>query len=653
MSHELDRSQQELIEEQLRLHQAVRAVLPGADTPYFAHMRVETGGRVRDVLLGWRALRERGVLMIDWQSAPLAAVFFECTEGEEYEITVGEHELSGTLIERNLVGFERGELVEIITSRQTLSRRSTGTWALAGHGSSILEPRPEHARSERTAPIHVELDATQRRAVTMPAGRPVLVLGEAGCGKTTVALHRLAFLKTQADEQDRPCRAAVIVPSEGLRRFTRAMLERIDLDDVEVWLYDRWAAEQARSAFGDIPKKESQDATAGVLQVKRHAALRVALETLVRAAPRRSQGRKARVRRSDLLHLFGDSALLEEVRSASQGAITPRMIQEVLAHTHVQFLQTTEEEYAHVDADRLQTVDGRSIDEGTPMQDARTIDVEDYAVLFELDRLRSQDAAQPLPRMYDCIVVDEAQELAPLELTLIGRALHAGGSLIVAGDAAQQVDPSACFRDWQTTMTELGARDHEAVTLEVSYRCPPEVTALARVIRDQVLDRAPAPPAGHEPAHSSALAIMRFDNECHLVAMMIDSLRALYATDPLATVAVICRTPDAARRLARMLGRGIDLRLALGGDFAFDAGINVTCVPEVKGLEFDYVVVPDASAAVYPVDAAARHALYVAVTRAVHQLVLASVGSLTPLLAHVAGEPGRQEVSRTNLDANA
>ena len=58
----------------------------------------------------------------------------------------------------------------------------------------------------------------------------------------------------------------------------------------------------------------------------------------------------------------------------------------------------------------------------------------------------------------------------------------------------------------------------------------------------------------------------------------------------------------------------------------------MTTVDQVKGLEFDTVVLPDATAATYPDEPASRRALYVAVTRTRHQLVVASVGPRTPLL---------------------
>jgi DNA helicase-2/ATP-dependent DNA helicase PcrA len=58
----------------------------------------------------------------------------------------------------------------------------------------------------------------------------------------------------------------------------------------------------------------------------------------------------------------------------------------------------------------------------------------------------------------------------------------------------------------------------------------------------------------------------------------------------------------------------------------------VTCVPEVKGLEFDYVVLPDVAAGRYADTPEARRALYVAATRASTQLVLACSSTPSPLV---------------------
>ncbi|MGI5861377.1 MAG: ATP-binding domain-containing protein [Myxococcales bacterium] len=612
-----------------RQEQLARLAAPSpAGAPYFAHMRLETEGRVTDLLLGAETRLAAGLSIIDWQRSPLAEVFFSCAEGEEYEIEAGGRSLGGLLLERNLLSFERGELVELATPACLFSRRGSGEWRREQRDLALkLSARPPHLRS-RASPIEVELDEAQRRAVELPAGRALLVLGEAGCGKTTVALHRLAHLQRRVKAARR---AAVIVPTDGLRRLVESFLGRLGIR-AEVWLYDRWAAQLARRAFPDLPRAESAAATAGVVRIKRHPALRPILRELAALPPAKPDDdgdapprpSSANAAHADLQALFGDSAYMDRL-CAADPTVTRRMIAEVLEHTRVQFCPTAEEEWAHVDADRLATLDGRSLDEGTPMEDARTVDVEDYAVLFELDRLRAEaKGTKPAPvRSYDCIVLDETQELAPLELALVGRALAEGGTLIVAGDANQQVDPTAAFAGWDAAMAELGCADHERAVLDVSYRCPPEVIALAR----RVLD----PSAPCERGAGAGVIARRFDNELHQVAWLIDALRALQEIDPAISLAIIARTPETARRLAALLRRGLGVRLALEGDFDLLAGINVTCVQEVKGLEFDTVVVPDASAGAYGGTAQARRALYVALTRATRQLALSAVGDWSPL----------------------
>jgi DNA helicase IV len=150
------------------------------------------------------------------------------------------------------------------------------------------------------------------------------------------------------------------------------------------------------------------------------------------------------------------------------------------------------------------------------------------------------------------------------------------------------------------------------------------VAALARTLL------AEAVPA-HAAGAPSGVGELSFTTEAHLAVWLISALRELEKRDRSASVAVICRTAATAQRLSRVLRFALEHRLVLDGNFAHHAATNVTTVDQVKGLEFDFVIVPDATAANYPNTPAARRALYVALTRARHQLVLCAVGGLTPL----------------------
>src|SRR5262245_57125599 len=110
----------------------------------------------------------------------------------------------------------------------------------------------------------------------------MLVLGEAGHGKTTLALHRLAHLYRQAPTD---FRAVVIVPHVALEHLLQPLVTQLGLD-VRVRTYDAWARRQARRAFGDIPRRESVAVPASVIHMKRSRALVPLLSEIAVAAPR-------------------------------------------------------------------------------------------------------------------------------------------------------------------------------------------------------------------------------------------------------------------------------------------------------------------------------------------------------------------------------
>jgi len=498
----------------------------------------------------------------------------------------------------------------------------------------LLMPRPRAARKKSASILDIVLDAAQEAAVVRPSGNALLILGEAGHGKTTVAIRRLAHLWRRARcarctrGSQTTLRAAVVVPNEGLARSLQPMLRQLGVD-VEALTYDRWASLQARRAFRRLPP-ESEETPPSVMRLKRHPSLALALEELAKREPGRIDDdddrpvqRRALATRGDLQHLFGDSVLLERVRA---NALLPsRSVLDTLERTQRQFRPRAKDEWAHVtDRQRLVAIDHKDLDEGTASEAAGTVDVEDYAVLFELARLRANASKRALPKrnLYDVLLLDEAQELAPLELRLLGQSLVPGGTLLVAGDADQQTDEASAFQSWEATMTDLGHPVHDTVRFEIGYRCPPDVVALAH----RALGCARI-----EEAHAGSC--FAFHDEAACLARLTIELRRLLRADSRASIALVCRSPLAARRaVAHLHANEVAARLVFDGRFFARGAVQVTTVSEVKGLEFDFVLVADASASVYPDDRGSRRAMYVAITRARHQAVLASPGEPTPLL---------------------
>ena len=116
--------------------------------------------------------------------------------------------------------------------------------------------------------------------------------------------------------------------------------------------------------------------------------------------------------------------------------------------------------------------------------------------------------------------------------------------------------------------------------------------------------------------------------------MLAEALRSLSSREPLASVALVTRHPSQAAAYAEALRSAevAGIRHVREQDFSFRPGIEVTDVTQVKGLEFDYVVILEANASNYGDNTESRHLLHIAATRAAHQLWLVSTGTPSPVL---------------------
>lgn len=227
-------------------------VLPDADVPYFAHLRVRTGDRLRDILLGSRSLPglAPGLSIVDWRTAPIAEVFFTCREGDDYEVGVAGRSLAGVVEARHVVTFEEGRLATISVADGTL-RRAIKRWhydpapfglPLTGAPDAPLAKQLVGATSSGTmAPLAAELlDPQQQALLDRDPDQALLILGSAGCGKTTVALHRVARLCARWPDRFPARRTLVVVPERGLRGLGERLLDELDLDPVVVRTFDEW-----------------------------------------------------------------------------------------------------------------------------------------------------------------------------------------------------------------------------------------------------------------------------------------------------------------------------------------------------------------------------------------------------------------------------
>ncbi len=139
------------------------------------------------------------VLVIDWRDAPVSRLYYEYGEGESYEETVRGRDRSGVVSGKRQVEITDLELEKIAGKDFTVVRTPDG-WVLDGHKTGGIY-RKEKSRDHRLPEITALIDPAQFRAIADGNSSVVVLSGSAGSGKTTVGLHRIAFLNFRDPER--------------------------------------------------------------------------------------------------------------------------------------------------------------------------------------------------------------------------------------------------------------------------------------------------------------------------------------------------------------------------------------------------------------------------------------------------------------------
>jgi DNA helicase-2/ATP-dependent DNA helicase PcrA len=324
-----------------------------------------------------------------------------------------------------------------------------------------------------------------------------------------------------------------------------------------------------------------------------------------------------------------DKALLERAFAGTD--VTADELRRTVSWVTEQKSPPASEEYEGIDEDRLTAADGRRLDEDDASAAGR-LDAEDDPILLRLYQLKHGGLIDKEGHelRYEHIAIDEAQDFSVIDLKVLHDATSEQRSLTVAGDTAQRLVFDNDFADWTTHLRAAGFDAVQIHPLQLSYRSTAEVMRFSRGVLGPLAD-----PDQPLVARSGApVELHPFVDTGELAAFLGDALRSLIGREPTASVAVIARHAEQADLLygALHVAEVPALRRVRREDFAFSPGIDVTDVSQVKGLEFDYVVVADVSIQSFPDTLEARHMLHIAATRAAHQLWLMLTGTPSPLL---------------------
>ena len=728
-----------------------RSLPVDASCPYFGHLVLEEGDRQRHVLVGnsgFVPVKGRArFAIVDWRNAPVSRVYYRYEEGEDYEEDFGGRVSTGEVLARRTITIQNGELRRIIWSRGAVARRGDGTWIRlsvgrrptleGGAGTAARPPNVSGApkrynkgklgvvgdeslrEDKRLQAITGLIDKAQFDLITKPDSGIVILQGGAGSGKTTVALHRAAYLHYQNPQVFSAKKMLVVVRSPALTEYIARILPSLGVPGMQVITLEDWMRRTRQRVLPQLDRPLAEDVPYAVARLKKHPAImkllessveeeaegirlemegkaattgqqkalgakwrgleRLALVPRIREMARWVEGaaaaragltpkitkvvtgvlRRARGPAADVestwAMLLTDRALLRDAFEVHDPDVSDADIRELVAWVGQQAdeVEVFEDEDDSRDtrdelrAEDLRRSGGRHrADEDGAMRgmgiDGRHVEDEsargcfdehDDALLLRLVQLKM--GSLPLPNTqktlaYEHIVVDEAQDLSPTDVAVLRGALTKRESMTLAGDTAQKLVFDNSFSDWKTLMADLGISGTEIEPLRISYRSTREVMALAQHVLGPLAD--PVEPVATRSG--APVEQFNFGTTGESMAFLGESLRSLALRERRASVAVIARYAAQANLYYQGL-RNAEvpaLRRVYGKEFSFAPGIDVVDVAQIKGLEYDYVVLVEVNRDSYPEGMQARHLLHIASTRAVYQLWVTSVGTPSPLL---------------------
>ncbi len=241
---------------------------------------------------------------------------------------------------------------------------------------------------------------------------------------------------------------------------------------------------------------------------------------------------------------------------------------------------------------------------------------------------------EPEPiRTFGHVVVDEAQDLSPMQLRMIGRR-SLSGSLTLVGDLAQATGPAA-VDEWDSVLRHLTPVNNQKlnpqyVELSVSYRTPSEILDVAGSVLAEAAPSLTCPTAVRD---SDVQPIVEHIELADQGARVVEQAQALRAEIGEGTVAVIAAPSlcDDIEKAFRNAGLSVENAYqSLESDYV------VVSSDVMKGLEFDGVLLVEPSAIIEESNQGLK-SLYVALTRATRRLTIVHSRELPPSLARGLG----------------
>lgn len=677
--------------------------------PYFARVdyKENDSDSTEKLYIGKMSLsrdEDQEIVIVDWR-APIANLYYEGRLGQSsYECPDGI--INGELLLKRQFSINNGSLDEIFDIDITTNDEFLQTY---------LGANAENRLKEIVSTIQEE----QNKIVRAPMWKPLIVQGVAGSGKTTIALHRIAYLIYTFEKSFDPENFMIIAPNRLFLNYISEVLPELGVDRVKQTTFEEFSMEligkkfKLRDAneklnmfvnhnvteeqimhnnlvrgssilktsmdFKDIideylkeielsfiPKKDITLGTKVIFSYEELNNLFLTQYGMWPIAQRMNEIKKSiktRLKTSkdqfiQQIHAECDKKVARARAGIADTSERQRCILEAfekrdrvlekiekaaksLIKDYVASLPKLSPYQYYVDLMKNTEVFNRIVAKYTDEETCKfireyTLDIlnsggieqEDLAPIIYLKyKVYGMDEKIPVRH----IVIDEAQDFSAFQFYVMKKIVK-DSSFTILGDLCQGIHFYRGVRNWDEVVNNVfEGKKCEFLTLEQSYRTTVEIMEAANNVMEK-LDNKDLVRAKPVIRHGEPVEYIQKSGISDVAADIVEKIEQAKKLGH-KTIAVICKTMEECSQILPMIKKADkNISIITGNEKEYKSGIVVVPSYLSKGLEFDVVLISNASSEYYTKSDLDIKLLYVAMTRPLHKLCIYHTGEISNLL---------------------